>query len=76
MATNYPLVRLTQRHARAPVVYYCRTHDHSTMGISRARRRPHAHSFFDVPSHVMPGAYKLEVVVNGIPSEPLHVSVT
>lgn len=67
-ATNYPLVRLTDTRTRE--VRYCRTHGHSNMGVAAID----GWTNFDVPT-VAPGAYSLEVVANGIPSEPLEVEV-
>ncbi len=69
-ATNYPLVRIT--NSKTGHVFYCRTHDHSFMGIASDR---HVHTFFDVPSNIESGCSKLEVVANGIPSKPVHVCV-
>ena len=69
-ATNYPLVRITNR-ASGHVVY-ARTHDHSYMGVA-----PGAWSStsFDVPASAEIGDSDLEVVANGIASAPMHVHV-
>lgn len=69
-ATNYPLVRITNNETGH--VFYCRTHDHSFMGV--ASNKP-VHTFFDVPRNIERGAGTLEVVANGIPSEPVDIVV-
>lgn len=62
MATNYPLVRLTNTSNQQ--VYWCRTHAFSTLGVATGNV---VHSCkFDVPGSVPHGAYTLCVVVNGI----------
>ncbi len=63
-ATNYPLVRLTN-HANAHVIY-CRTHNHSTMGVATGATV--VSTQFDVPAAAPAGTYDLEVVANGIGS--------
>ena len=70
-ATNYPLVRLTENQGFTicctnpppPKVYYCRTHDHSWMGV--ATQKLPVSTNFDCPT-VPKGQYYLEVVANGI----------
>ena len=69
MATNYPLVRLWS-HAGA---FYCRTWDHSTMGVATGDTIHHTH--FHVPHHVPHGDYRLVVIANGIASHPIGVCV-
>lgn len=69
-ATNYPLVRLTNRLTGD--VFYARTHDHSTMGIAYAGV---ASTNFDVSTKTETGLTELEVVVNGIASAPVIVNV-
>jgi hypothetical protein len=62
MATNFPLVRITN-NATGNVVY-CRTHDFSTMAVATGNV---VHSAkFEVPSSIGTGASKLCVVANGI----------
>ncbi len=70
-ATNYPLVRFTNRATAH--VFYARTHDHSSMGVATG----HAivSTSFDVPADIETGASDLEVVVNGIPSTASVVQV-
>jgi hypothetical protein len=70
-AQNYPLVRITNK--KSGHVFYARTHDHSTMGVATGRMLVWTN--FDVPVHVESGASKLEVVANGIASQPINVSV-
>ncbi|MFO0984660.1 MAG: kelch repeat-containing protein [Planctomycetota bacterium] len=72
VATNYPLVRL--RNQASGHVFYCRTHDHSTMAIATGSAIVTTH--FLVPAAVETGLADLEVVANGIPSDPLTVIVT
>ncbi len=68
-ATNYPLVRLTSE--ANGTVRYCRTHDHSSMGVASID----GWTQFDVPGGLPAGHYRLEVVANGIPSDVCEVKV-
>jgi hypothetical protein len=68
-ATNYPLVRITNR-ASGHVVY-ARTHGHSSMSVANVE----SHSFFDVPPTVEAGRSELVVVANGIASQPVEVQI-
>ncbi len=62
MATNFPLVRI--RSNSSGNVYYCRTHDFSTMAVATGNV---VHSAkFSVPSGIELGAGELCVVANGI----------
>lgn len=70
-ATNYPLVRITNNSTGH--VFYARTHDHSTMGVATGNKTVSTN--FDVPSGMETGASQLEVVANGIPSQPVSVTV-
>jgi hypothetical protein len=71
MATNYPLVRI--RNLASNHVVYCRTHDHSTMGVATGTA---VHSTkFTVPPTIEMGTSELTVIANGIPSDPLAVRV-
>jgi hypothetical protein len=64
MGTNYPIVRLT--NAGTGEVVYCRTHDHSTMGVNTGTT---VHTTqFTVPGGTALGSYTLCVVANGIES--------
>ena len=71
LATSYPLVRI--RNVKTGHVRYCRTFNHSTMGIGTGETTQH--TSFKVPAAMEHGAAELEVVVNGIPSEPIRVNV-
>ncbi|HEX3431344.1 MAG TPA: hypothetical protein VHT03_10690 [Rhizomicrobium sp.] len=70
-STNYPLVRITNKASGH--VFYARTHDHSTMGVATGSETVWTH--FDVPPAMETGAGMLEVVANGIPSDPVEVVV-
>jgi hypothetical protein len=69
-ATNFPLVRITNRATGH--VFYARTHDHSTMAVAYAGV---ASTHYDVPAGMETGLADLVVVTNGIPSAPISVSV-
>ena len=69
--TNYPLLRITNN--KTSHVFYCRTHDHSTMGVATGSTTVSTN--FDVPSGMETGASQLVVVANGIPSTPVAVTV-
>lgn len=69
MATNYPLVRLWGR----PGAFYCRTWDHSTMGVATGDTIHHTD--FHIPHDVPHGDYRLVVIANGIASHPVEVRV-
>lgn len=71
MATNYPLVRLKRPSSKN--VYFCRTFNHSTMGVATGNKVHHTH--FHVPLHVPPGHYEMVVIANGIHSHPVKVHV-
>ncbi len=72
MATNYPLVKLT---TAAGVVYFCRTFDHSTMGVATGTTTQS--TYFKVPFGVANGPAELCVIANGISSDcvPVYVGV-
>ncbi len=69
-ATNYPLVRIT--NLKTGHVFYSRTHDHSSMAVASDKL---VSTHYDVPANQETGRSKLEVVVNGIASAPVFVSV-
>jgi Kelch motif len=71
MATNYPLVRLVRTNPTR--TWYCRTHGHTTMGVATGSAI--VTTTFDVPEGVEDGAAQLEVVSNGIPSEPVTITL-
>ncbi len=69
-ATNYPLVRIT--NLRTSHVFYGRTHDHSSMAVaSDAIVSTHV----DISSAQETGLSKLQVVANGIASNPVFVFI-
>ncbi len=70
-AQNYPLVRITNKATHH--VFYARTHDHSTMGVATGYQLVWTN--FDVPQKIETGASRLEVVANGIASQPVNVWV-
>ncbi len=71
VATNYPLVRLT--FTNTGDVDYMRAHDPSTLGIATGTTPVSTH--FQVPATTETGPAKLEVVANGIASNPVDVVV-
>ena len=70
-ATNYPLVRITNRATGH--VFYARTHDHSTMAVATGKATVSTN--FDVPAGMETGTSTLEVVANGIPSRAVTITV-
>ncbi len=70
-ATNYPLVRITNRATHH--VFYARTHDHSTMGIATGSTVVSTN--FDVPATAETGTSQIVVVANGIASSPVTVTL-
>lgn len=71
-ATNYPLVRLTNNASGHMV--YARTHHHGSMGVATGATAVTTH--FDVPATAEAGAATLVVVVNGIASAPVTVTIS
>ncbi len=70
-ATNYPLVRIVNNSTGH--VFYCRTHNHSYMGIGSNKT---VSTMFDVPSGIGTGPSTIYVVVNGIVSAGVSVTVS
>ena len=70
-STNYPLVQITNNKTND--VFYARTHDHSSMGVQTGATTVSTN--FDVPSGMETGASSLVVIANGIPSNPVSVTV-
>ena len=70
-ATNYPLVRLTNKASGH--VFYARTHDHSSMGVATGSTI--VSTMFNVPASAETGASTLSVVANGIAAVPVSVTV-
>lgn len=75
MATNYPIVRLT--NPASGQVVYVRSHDFSTMGVATGSLVPDdLHScMIDIPSNLSLGDWSLVVIANGIASHPLEVKI-
>jgi hypothetical protein len=73
MATNYPIVRL-RAAPPSDTVAYCRTFDHSTMGVATGRSLQETR--VSVPNGLTPGVYFLSVVANGVASAEWAVTVT
>jgi len=71
MASNYPIVRIVNQATRD--VYYCRTHNHSTMGVATGATI--VSTEFDIPSNIATGVSALYVVANGIPSKLKKVTI-
>jgi hypothetical protein len=69
-ATDFPLVRITNLATKH--VFYSRTHNHSSMAVAS---RSVVSTYFDVPAVQQKGPSLLEVVANGIASEPVYVFV-
>jgi hypothetical protein len=69
-ATNFPLVRIT--NLETSHVFYSRTHDHSSMAVASNEL---VSTHFDVPATQERGLSLLEVVANGIASDPMFVLV-
>src|SRR5579863_7132550 len=70
-ATNYPMVRITNKSSHH--VFYAKTHDHSSMGVATGKATVSTN--FDVPADTETGASLLVVVANGIPSKAVSVTV-
>jgi hypothetical protein len=71
MAENFPLVYI--KNIATGHVFYCRTHDFSTMAVATGSAQVSAE--FDVPGNVELGASDVVVVADGIPSNPVQVTV-
>jgi hypothetical protein len=70
MATNYPIVRLSNT---AGDVTYLRSHNFSTMAIATGTQP--VSTDIDVPLTVTPGTWQMTVTANGIASQPVDVAV-
>ncbi|HLY02228.1 MAG TPA: kelch repeat-containing protein [Candidatus Cybelea sp.] len=79
MATNWPLVRITDQSNN---VTYLRTFNFSSMGVSPADDTALRSASFAVPqqthsgAQMAPGVYTLVVIANGIASTPVSVTLT
>ena len=81
-ATNYPLVRIVEeivpfclfgQSCPMPQVYYCRTHDHSNMGVATGNLL--VSTKFECPNVPIGFTGYLEVVANGIAVDAAPVIV-
>ena len=70
-ASNYRIIRIVNQTTKD--VYYCRMHNHSTMGVTTGSTI--VSTEFDVPSGTGTGTSELYVVANGIPSKPKKVTI-
>jgi len=68
-ATNYPIVRI--RHNATGKLFYCRTFDHSTMGVATGVTVQS--TTFKVPAVLPAGPAEISVVANGIPSKAVSI---
>ena len=69
-ATNYPLVRITNKGTGH--VFYLRTHGHNTMAVGYPGP---TYTHVDVPSGIETGASTLEVIANGIASQKYAIAI-
>jgi len=72
VATNFPLVRITNRATNH--VFYAKTHNHSTMGVATGNAT--VSTQFDVPVNMETGLSDIEVVANGLASSKTTITVT
>jgi hypothetical protein len=70
MATNYPIVRITNESTGH--VFFARTANHSTMSIAHGAK---GSTTFTVPGTIEPGPSTLVVIANGIASNAVAVEV-
>ena len=70
-ATNYPLVKIRNRSTGN--VFFCRTHDHSTMAVATGNSIQSTN--FTVPWNIDLGDSEIYVVANGISSHPVYVDI-
>jgi hypothetical protein len=70
MATNYPIVRLTDLANR---VVYVRTFEFSTLGVATGSSI--VSTLAEVPADAPPSQYALQVIANGIASDPVKVTL-
>jgi Kelch motif len=70
MATNYPIVQITDTVSHA--VYYLQTQDFSTLGVVTTGNQTCS---VTVPAGTPTGSYSLVVIANGIPSAPQTVEI-
>ncbi|BDI28857.1 hypothetical protein CCAX7_009080 [Capsulimonas corticalis] len=71
MASNYPIVRLTASNGN---VYYARTYRWNDTGVMKTGVNQTTQ--FSVPGSVPAGSYSLQIVTNGIASDPIPFPVS
>ena len=71
MATNYPIVRIT--NVATQHVFYARTHNHTSMGIATGATV--VSTTVDIPAGIETGDSKFVVVANGIASKAKRVTI-
>ena len=71
-ATNYPLVRITNRSTGH--VRYVKTHNHSTMAVATGSAT--VSTQFDIPVNMEAGSSDIEVVANGSASAKTPITVS
>lgn len=72
MASNYPIVQLTASNGD---VYYARTYNWSSTGVSAAGDTTSETVNFTLPSNLPQGTYQLSVAANGIASTAVSFNV-
>lgn len=70
-ATNYPIIRL--QHSESGRVWYCRTHDHSSMGVATGEALKSTR--FVIPRSVPDGEAELCIIANGIVGDCVPVTI-
>jgi Abnormal spindle-like microcephaly-assoc'd, ASPM-SPD-2-Hydin len=71
MATNFPIAQFTNTSTSA--IVYVRSFDFSTLGIATGAS---IHStLIDIPASMPTGNYQMRVIANGIPSDPVDVTI-
>lgn len=71
MATNFPIVRLSDTSSSA--VVYVRSFDFSTLAVATGVTTQS--TLIEIPSTMPPGDYDLRLIANGIPSAPVAVKI-
>jgi hypothetical protein len=70
MGTNYPIAKFTNKTTSA--VSYFRTFDFSSFAVAS----PNIHdALVEIPASAAPGDYTLQVIANGIASDPVNVKL-
>jgi hypothetical protein len=75
MATNYPIVRLTDPSTSPPSVFYLRSYNFLSMGVATGSTVQTC--TIDIPSNFGTGCdrWNLEVIANGIPSVSVPITI-